>query len=69
MNDIKLLSVETGKSANYIKFILNGTRRPGPALAAKLEKLTGVPRMSWLYPDEYPNPLIKKNSNAQPDSQ
>jgi len=42
--------------------ILRGDRHPSPELAKKLEQATGVHRLCWLYPDEYPNPYIKPNN-------
>ena len=52
-----------GITRQHLDFILSGKRRPGADLAKRLEKLTGIPRMCWLYPDEYPNPMIKRNGN------
>ncbi len=40
--------------------ILNGEKRPSPELAKELERVTGVTRLAWLYPDEFHNPYIKK---------
>lgn len=47
-------------SPQHLNDILRGRKSPSPKLAAKLETVTGVGRFHWLYPDEYPNPFIKK---------
>jgi transcriptional regulator with XRE-family HTH domain len=39
---------------------LNGSRRPTPENAKRLEKIIGVPVLAWLYPNEYKNPFFKK---------
>ncbi len=44
--------------------ILKGTRRASPKLAKILEKQTGIPRLSWLYPEEFHNPLIEEFQNT-----
>jgi hypothetical protein len=62
-----ILARQVNITRQHLDFILAGKRRPGANLAARLEKMTGVPRLSWLYPDEYPNPLLKVNTNASPD--
>jgi len=49
--------------------ILRGDRRPSPELAKKLEQVTGVSRLAWLYPDEFYNPYIKPKSNKQQNKQ
>jgi hypothetical protein len=59
---VKKLAKETGKPYPTILRFLNGTRRPSPELAATLEKVSGVPRLSWLYPNEFINPLKIKNN-------
>jgi plasmid maintenance system antidote protein VapI len=40
----------------------------GKKMATRLEAVTGIPRLSWMYPEEHPNPLIKRNGNGT-DSQ
>jgi transcriptional regulator with XRE-family HTH domain len=47
-------------SRQAINAYFQGHLTPGPRMAKKLEAVTGIPRLSWMYPDEYHNPLIKK---------
>lgn len=54
----KEIAEETGTTRQHIDFILSGKRRPSADLAVELERVTGIDRRAWLYPDEYPNPLI-----------
>lgn len=56
---IKEFVDKTGVSKRWARYILQGERRPGAKLAAKLEAVSGVPAMVWLYPEKYDNPLIK----------
>lgn len=60
--DKKEIAKKTGKTLRMIDYIINGERRPSANLAKKLEKLTGVPRSAWLWPQEYPNPYIKSKT-------
>ena len=57
-----------GVTQPMISDILSGKKRPSPATAKALEQATGVGRLSWLYPDEYPNPLLKANHVNTPDA-
>lgn len=56
------IAAAVGVSANQISSILKGKRRPSADLAARLEKATNISRCAWLWPDEYPNPLIQTES-------
>ena len=56
-------------SRQAIHNIIKGRRRPSPELAKKLEQVTGVSRLAWLYPDEFYNPYIKPKSNKQQNKQ
>jgi plasmid maintenance system antidote protein VapI len=58
------LAAQLEITRQHLDYIFAGKRRPSPELAEKLEKLTGVPRLSWLYSDQYPNPLLKKAPNG-----
>jgi len=58
------LALQLNITRQHLDFIFAGKRRPGPEVAAGLEKLTGVPRLCWLYPDEYPNPMIKQRPHG-----
>jgi transcriptional regulator with XRE-family HTH domain len=55
------------RSVSYdaIAKILRGDRRPSPELAKALEKATGIPRLCWLYPEEFPNPYLKNTSSKK----
>jgi transcriptional regulator with XRE-family HTH domain len=52
------IAVRAVISEQFLSNILAGKRRPSPEIAARLEKATGINRLAWLYPDEYPNPMI-----------
>lgn len=55
---------QIGISRTYMGLILKRVNRPSPELAAKLEKVTGIDRLAWLYPDEHPNPLLRPISEV-----
>ena len=48
---------EVGISVRYLQQLLKGERIPSPKLALKLEKVTNVSRLKWLYPNEFGSPL------------
>ncbi len=52
------LASRISKSSAYVSEVLRGKRRPSPDAAVALEKATGISRSAWLWPEEYPNPLI-----------
>ncbi|HRR55889.1 MAG TPA: helix-turn-helix transcriptional regulator [Acidobacteriota bacterium] len=56
------LAEKIGCTRQFIDFIFAGKRRPSPDLAARLEHETGVDRRAWLYPEEFPNPLVKNDA-------
>ncbi len=43
----------TGKSQSYVSEIFSRKKRPSPEFAEDLERVTGIHRLKWLYPDEY----------------
>lgn len=43
----------------HLSDILHGRRYPSRELAAKLESHTGIDRRAWMWPDEFPNPLMR----------
>lgn len=49
------LADEVGISQPHLNQIIAGNRRPSPDVAAKLEKITGVPFRTILLPDEQKN--------------
>ena len=62
---------KVGVAPGHIAAIVKGNKKASPELAALLEKATGVDRRAWLYPDEFPNPLIngKKHEATNGDAQ
>lgn len=38
---------------------MNGSRNISPKAAVALERATGIDRRAWLWPDEFPNPLLQ----------
>jgi transcriptional regulator with XRE-family HTH domain len=54
------LARRMGITRQAVSEIFTGKRIPGGKMAKRLEEATGVPHSCWLYPDIYPNPLIKK---------
>lgn len=49
-------------STRYIQLLMAGKRRPSADAAKRLAKCTGVDRLGWLYPDEYPNPYVSERA-------
>jgi hypothetical protein len=59
---IKELAIKTNSSYITIYRIFQGSRRPSPELAIKLEKHTNVPRENWIFPSQrgkFKNPYIR----------
>ena len=52
------LSKVLGISLRHMNDIIKGRRKPSYDLAKKLEKVTGINRQAWVWPDDFPNPLI-----------
>lgn len=59
----KELAEKVGVTPARISQILNRRERPSAELAAKLEEATDIDRRAWLWPDEFPNSMLK----ADPD--
>jgi plasmid maintenance system antidote protein VapI len=59
--DMNKLARQVGVSVKHIWCILNCKSRPSPNLAKKLEQVTGISRLCWLYPEEYPNPYVRRS--------
>jgi len=64
MADIEIIKQGTGKTSTYIKMLLNRKRRASANLAVKLENITGIDRRAWIWPDEFPNPLINSKERT-----
>lgn len=47
-----------GISTRYASDIISGKRSPSKTLAVILERATGIDRRAWLWPEEFPNPMI-----------
>jgi len=47
-----------GVTPSHIAAIVKGHKKASPELATLLEQATGIRRLAWLYPDEFPNPMI-----------
>lgn len=54
------LARRMGITRQAVNKILNGKRIPGGKMAKKLEDATGIDMRTWMFPDEYHNPLIRK---------
>ena len=52
------LAKKLGVSRQYVASVLSGKIRVGANMAKKLEEATCVNRLAWMYPDEYPNPMV-----------
>ena len=55
---ITKIAKAAGITPSHMAYIARGVKKPSPDVAARLEKATGVPRLAWLYPEEYDNPYI-----------
>ena len=53
------LARRLGVNRNYLYDIMRGDRIPGRDLARRLAEETETNVLCWLFPDKYPNPLIK----------
>ena len=60
MNEIKELAEKVGRHPTTVFRWIKQTRQVGLRDAILLEKETGIPRLAWLYPEEYRNPMIEK---------
>jgi hypothetical protein len=58
---------QLGISHRHLDHILCRKRRPSADLAIILEQITGIDRRAWLWPDEFPNPMLRKNGNGTSD--
>ena len=52
------IAEKAGISQQMVSYIINGDRTPSIEVAVKLEKATGFPRESWLFPERHYNPYI-----------
>lgn len=54
----KKMKVNQSTAFRWLKRI----RTPSAADAERLEQVTGIDRRAWLWPDEYPNPMMEAPS-------
>ncbi|MGO9372696.1 MAG: hypothetical protein ACLQBD_11430 [Syntrophobacteraceae bacterium] len=64
MDEIRTLAEKVHRTPVTVFRWLKRTRRIGLDDAVLLEKVTGIPRLAWLYPDEFHNPMIEKHKKA-----
>jgi hypothetical protein len=60
---IQELAEKTNSTFITIYRIFQGTRRPSPELATKLQKHTGIPKENWIFPSlrgKFKNPYIRR---------
>jgi transcriptional regulator with XRE-family HTH domain len=65
---IQVLAEKTNSSFITIYRIFQGSRRPSPELAIKLEKYTSIPKENWIFPakkGKFLNPYIKEISHGR----
>lgn len=60
------LARRMGITRQAVCIYLSGKRTPGRRMAKKLEEATGIPRLSWMYPETYHNPLLPDRSTTDP---
>jgi hypothetical protein len=48
-------------STKYAEYLLSGKRTPSKNTAVRFEALTGIDRRAWLWPDEFPNAMLRAN--------
>jgi hypothetical protein len=55
-----------GITPRHMNDIIRRRKKPSRKLSEKLEAETGISAEAWLFPDKYPNPLLKdENSNGK----
>jgi plasmid maintenance system antidote protein VapI len=62
--EITKLAKQVGITTTYMALIIKGKKVPSPSVAFDLEQATSVDRRAWLYPNEFPNPLIDEGEKA-----
>jgi len=53
------LARRLGVDPSFVSRIMSGERQPNATMALKLYRATGIAPLSWLYPDDYANPLMQ----------
>jgi DNA-binding transcriptional regulator YdaS (Cro superfamily) len=54
------LAQKLGRDPSTVSRWFSGMRAISPIDARLLEAATGVPRLAWLYPDEFNNPYMPR---------
>ena len=47
------IAARAGVSQAFVSQVLGGEKKPSPKIAARLEAVTGIHRLHWLYPDQF----------------
>lgn len=61
---LNVLSQKMNRHQSTISRWLSGTRSISAKDAVKLEQITGIDRRAWLWPDEFPNPMLKNGTTT-----
>lgn len=56
------LSQSLGISIIYLRKLRYGERKPTKRVAEALERVTGIDRRAWLWPEEFHNPYLSKDA-------
>ena len=59
------LAKELQITQQHVDYILKKKGRPSSTLALRLERLTGIDRRAWLWPDEFPNPMMGADEDSK----
>lgn len=62
---VKEIAEQADVHIDTIFKIKRGNSSPSPSLAKKLEKITGIDRLKWLYPDEFGSPWEKDTASIK----
>ena len=54
-----------GVSHQHILYILRGERKPSPAMAERLETVTGIRREAWIWPEKYGNAYVEAHEQER----
>jgi|GEM_PF-5405513 plasmid maintenance system antidote protein VapI len=60
------LARRMGITRQAVSIILSGKVSIGKKMAKRLEEATGIPRLSWLYPETYHNPMLSDRNSPTP---
>lgn len=62
------IAKKAGITERHLYYLLEGRRHASPGIAANLERITGLPRELWVFPERAPERRAawKKFKEAQP---